>query len=70
LSDPTEALYLDTSSEHIAEIAAGLADRGLFTSNGGFASALPALIGRSEYFEAEMNRALQELEEKHAFERG
>jgi hypothetical protein len=70
LSDPTEALYLDTSSEHIAEIAAGMAERGLFTITAGFASALPALIDRGEHFEAEMSRALHELEEKHAFERG
>jgi hypothetical protein len=70
LSDPTEALYLDTSSEHIFGIAAGLAQRGLFTFVGGFASALPALIDRENEFEAEMNKALQQLEEKHAFERG
>lgn len=70
LSDPTEALYLDTSSEHISEIAARLAGRGLFTFTGRFASVLPALIDRENEFEAEMNRALQQLEEKHAFERG
>src|SRR6202163_274832 len=70
LSDPTEALYLDTSSEHIAEIAAGLAERGLFTFTGGFASVLPALSESENEFEAEMNTALQQLEEKHAFERG
>jgi hypothetical protein len=70
LIDPTEALYLDTSSEHISEIAAGLAARGLFTFTEGFASVLPALIDRENEFEAAMNRALQQLDEKHAFERG
>lgn len=70
LSDPTEALYLDTSSEHISEIAAGLTERGLFKFSGGVASALPALIARENEFESDMSRALQQLEEKHAFERG
>ena len=30
LGDPTEALYLDTTTDHIAEIAAGLAAAGAF----------------------------------------
>jgi hypothetical protein len=70
LIDPTEALYLDTSREHISEIATGLAARGLFTFTEGFASVLPALIDRENEFEAAMNKALQQLDEKHAFERG
>src|ERR1700716_442246 len=44
LIDATEALYLDTSSEHISEIAAGLAARGLFTFTEGFAIVLLDLI--------------------------
>ena len=70
LIDPTEALYLDTSSEHISEIADRLAARGFFTFTEGFASVLPALIDRENEFEAAMNRALRQLDEKHAFERG
>ena len=70
LGDPTEALYIDTSLDHIAEIAAGLAQRGLFTMARGFASALPALMDQKDRFESEMSGALQQLEEKHAFERG
>ena len=70
LGDPTEALYIDTSLDHIAEIAAGLAQRGLFTMARGFASALPALMDQKDRFESEMSEALQQLEEKHAFERG
>ncbi|MGA7294467.1 MAG: hypothetical protein WBW53_12835 [Terriglobales bacterium] len=70
LGDPTEALYLDTTTEHIAEIAGGLAQRGLFNLARRYATALPALMDRKDQFEAEMGAALRELEEKHAFERG
>ena len=70
LGDPTEALYLDTSSDHIVEIAAGLAQQGLFTMARRYATALPALMDQKGRFESEMAVALQQLEEKHAFERG
>jgi hypothetical protein len=70
LGDPTEALYLDTSLDHMAEIAAGLAKRGLFTMAGRTAAAVPALMDQRERFESEMAAALRQLEEKHAFERG
>jgi hypothetical protein len=70
LGDPTEALYIDTSLDHIAEIASELGQRGLFTMARRFASALPALMDQKDRFESEMSGALQQLEEKHAFERG
>jgi hypothetical protein len=70
LGDPTEALYLDTSTDHIAEIAAGLAQQGLFTMARRYATALAALMDQRERFESEMAAAFRQLEEKHAFERG
>jgi hypothetical protein len=70
LGDPTEALYLDTTTDHIAEIAAGLARRGLFSLAGGSATALPGLMDQKDRFESEMAEARQQLDEKHAFERG
>jgi hypothetical protein len=70
LGDPTEALYIDTSLDHIAEIASELAQRGLFTMARRVASALPALMDQKDRFESEMSGALLQLEEKHAFERG
>ena len=70
LGDPTEALYLETTTEHIAEIGAGLAQRGLFTMARRYATALPALMEQKERFESEMAAALRQFEEKHAFERG
>src|SRR5271169_6844246 len=70
LGDPTEALYLETTTDHISEIAAGLAQQGLFTMARRYATALPALMDQQDRFESEMVVALQQLEEKHAFERG
>ena len=70
LGDATEALYVQTSTDHVAEIAAGLAGRGLFTMARRYATALPALMEQRERFEAEMRDAVRQLEEKHAFERG
>jgi hypothetical protein len=70
LGDPTEALYVDTTTDHIAEIAAGLAQQGLFTMARRYATALAALMDQKDRFESEMAAARQQLEEKHAFERG
>lgn len=70
LGDPIEALYLDTTADHIAEIAVGLAKQGLFTMARRYATALPALIEQEERYETEMAAALVQLEEKHSFERG
>jgi hypothetical protein len=70
LGDATEALYVQTTTDHIAEIASGLAQQGLFTMARRYATASPALMDQKERFEREMADALRQLEEKHAFERG
>jgi hypothetical protein len=70
LGDPAEALYVETTSDRIAEIAAGLAQQGLFTLARRYATALPTLMNQGERFEAEMAAARRQLDEKHAFERG
>lgn len=70
LGDRIEALYLDTTTDHIAEIGAGLSQRGLFTMARRYATALPALMEQMARFESEMASARQQLEAKHAFERG
>ncbi len=70
LGDATEALYLDTTTDHIAEIAAALAKDGRFTMARRYAAALPALMSQRDRFESEADTARQQLEEKHAFERG
>jgi hypothetical protein len=70
ISDPIEALYVDKTTDHLAQVAAGLAQRGLFTVASGYATARPALMDQKDRFEAEMAAACLHLEEKHAFERG
>ena len=70
LGDATEALYLQTTTEHVVEIAAGLAGSGLFTMARRYATALPPLMEQGERFEKDASEALRQLEEKHAFERG
>jgi len=70
LGDPIESLYLDTTVDHLAEIAAEVAKQGLFTMARRHATALPALIEQRERYEGDMAAAVRQLEEKHVFERG
>jgi hypothetical protein len=70
ISDPAEALYVETSSQHWLEIARKLEAQGLVRVEGEQASATAALTAQSERFESDMRAALEELEKKHAFERG
>jgi len=70
LEDPIEALYLETTSDHIATVAAELAQRGLVSLARQHAVALPALMNQEDRFRSEAAAARQQLEEKHAFERG
>lgn len=70
IGDPTEALYVETTREHVLELARRLAEDGLMTVEGERASANAALMAQAERFEADMRGALVELEKKHAFERG
>jgi len=70
LGDATEALYVQTTTDHIAEVAAAIMKGGLFTMARRYATAQPALMDQKEGFESEAAKALHELEQKHAFERG
>ena len=70
LSDATEAQYLQTTTDHLAEIASHLAARGLIKLERRYATAQPSLMARSAEFEVAAETALAELEKKHAFERG
>lgn len=70
VADPTESLYLETTPEHVIEVAGRMAKDGLFTLEKGYARANQALMAESEKFEADMQAALAELEKKHAYERG
>jgi hypothetical protein len=70
LGDPTEALYVESSTAHLLDIARELEREGLIRLAGAFASASPALMAEAEKIEADASTALEELEKKHAFERG
>jgi hypothetical protein len=70
LGDATEAQYLQTTSDHVAEMANQLAGRGLIKLARRYATAEPALLARALEFESAAKAALADLEKKHAFERG
>jgi hypothetical protein len=71
IGDPAEAQYLQTTPEHLMEIAARLvAAQGLIRMDGELAEATPALMNQAERFEKSRLAAVEELEKKHAFERG
>ena len=70
LGNETDAQYLQTTTDHLAQIANQIAGDGLIKLERRYATALPALMARKDEFEAAMRAALAELEKKHAFERG
>ena len=70
VADPTEALYVESSTDHLLDIGRELERQGLIHLAGGFATAGPALMAQAERIEADASLALEELEKKHAFERG
>src|SRR5882757_3854548 len=70
VADPTEALYVESTTEQVLDIARKLATEGLMTLEGEYASANASLMAQAETFEADARTALEELEKKHAFERG
>ena len=71
IGDPTEAQYLESTVEHLLEVAGRMvAGDGLVRMDGEFAVATAGLMGQAERFEAAMRTAVEELEKKHAFERG
>lgn len=70
LGDPTEALYVQTTVEHVLETAKRLEADGLLKLDGDRAIANAAWMAQGAKFEADMRLALEELEKKHAYERG
>jgi hypothetical protein len=71
IGDPTDAQYLETTPARLLEIAGRLvAGDGLVRMEGEYAEATAGLMGQAERVEAAMRTAVEELEKKHAFERG
>ena len=59
-----------TTEDHLAEIANGLAGRGLIKLERRWATALEPMLAQGEKYESARVAALGEVEKKHAFERG
>jgi hypothetical protein len=70
IADPTDALFVETAPEHLIDIAKKLELQGLIQRQGEWATATAALMQQSAKFEVDMRTALEELEKKHAYERG
>ena len=70
ISDPTDALYVSSTPQHLHELAQQLATKGLIKVAGDYASATDSLNQHAEMFETDMKTVLDELQQKHAFERG
>lgn len=70
VGNPVEALYFETEPAHVLKLARELAEQGLITLEGEYASPNASLMALVEEFEADMRAAIEELEKKHAFERG
>jgi hypothetical protein len=71
IGDPAEAQYVQTTPAHLVEVACRLVGgQGLLRIDGEWAEATPGLMNQGERFENARRAALEELEKKHAFERG
>jgi hypothetical protein len=71
IGDPAEAQYVQTTPAHLLEIAARLvAAQGLIRIEGDYAEPTGGLSNQAERFESERRAAVEQLEKKHAFERG
>lgn len=71
IGDPAEAQYMQVTPVHLIEIAARLvAAQGLIRIEGEYGEGTSGLLNQGERFEKERRAAVEELEKKHAFERG
>ncbi len=67
VADPVDAQYLGTAPQHMLEVARSIPE---ITVEGEYARSTPALMSAAAQIESDMHRTLEELERKHAFERG
>lgn len=71
IADPAEAQYVQTIPSHLLEVTARLvAAQGLLRMDGEWAEATQGLMNQLDRFESARRAAAEELEKKHAFERG
>ena len=67
VSEATDAMYLQTTTDHLAEVANGLAGKGLIKLERRYATALSAMMANAEKYEGARQAALAELYKKHAY---
>lgn len=70
IADAIDAQYVSGTPEHFREIGQKLAQQGLIHLEGDAASATAALSSHAATFESDMKTVLDELQQKHIFERG
>ncbi len=70
VADPYDAELLNTTTGRLLELAKELERDGLVKVQGELASATEKLMAKSEEMAGALRRALEELEKKHAFEKG
>lgn len=70
IADPIDALYVNSTVEHLREIAQKLAGQGLIKLSGDLATPTDAMAKHAESFQTDMKTQLEELQQKHTFERG
>jgi len=70
IGDPVEVMYVDSTPENLVALAKKLAAKNLLSLDEDRARPTQALMAQSSKFEADMQAALQALEQKHSFERG
>ena len=69
IADPVEALYMDTTTDKLLELARKLQGEGLCMVEDDRATATKALMAESEEIESDMKRSVDEINAKHAYER-
>jgi hypothetical protein len=70
IGDPTDAQYLETTPAHLLRVTGVLMQQGRVQLDADWAEPTEQLMEHAEKFEAAARTALEELEKKHAFERG
>ncbi|HVJ04513.1 MAG TPA: hypothetical protein VM578_02445 [Candidatus Saccharimonadales bacterium] len=68
VGDPVEALYLGVSEDALMEAGKGIEAEGLLRWVNGGALATEALLARSGEFEMRAQKAIEGIQQKHAFE--
>jgi hypothetical protein len=70
VTNAVDAQYLGATTEHLLDAAKKISSQGVFTLEGDYARATENLMSHGAAFEAAQQHALDEMEKKHAFERG